>query len=337
MLLWNSTNFPKSVELIKTQAFSDCMKLRSVVSTAQHIVFEGVTFYCCFALTDVFIYADNPPSFELDKGSGFTLHFRTDVTAAENPYYDIQIVYDLTPNSVHLGDKSQGFMNQEEEEGVTITYSRKFTNTQWQPFFLPFDMPYNVWSPDCEVAALVNFDREQDENGEATSEGEVMNFRILGPNSTALAHTPYLIRAKEECTKVFTVENAILYPADNRVFTVEIDMAQYTLKGAYEPVQGLMSMGVFVMGSGKFHRVATDDATLGSYRWYMEIVPKNDIPVQGLRFAVYEDNEITSTGTLRLQPETPTQVFSLDGRRVTTPIENLPKGIYLINGQKVLK
>ena len=88
----------------------------------------------------------------------------------------------------------------------------------------------------------------------------------------------------------------------------------------------------------------TKDTNLGSYRWYMTV---RDRMANGAELENYAhpiqiliEGEDDTTGIIALQDKTSApqndKVYTLDGRQVNNT-DNLPSGIYIINGKKVFK
>ena len=58
------------------------------------------------------------------------------------------------------------FNNDTETLCEEITYTRNFSNTKWQALYVPFEMSYNDWSADFEVARLNDVHQwDDDEDG----------------------------------------------------------------------------------------------------------------------------------------------------------------------------
>ena len=48
------------------------------------------------------------------------------------------------------------------------------------------------------------------------------------------------------------------------------------------------------------------------------------------------DDEPTDIGTMTIAVEEPDEVYDLSGRRISTDVESLKSGIYVVNGKKMV-
>lgn len=149
---------PNSVTSIGNYAFYNCDGLTSVIIPNSVTSIGYSAFEQCYKLTSVTNYATTPQ--EIDSrtfyvmGNNYVLHVLPECKSAyESAAYwkkfnvvgDIYI-YTLTDGEV--------FTNPEEKECISITYNRNFKDTNWTPLFIPFEISYNDWKDDFDVARL---------------------------------------------------------------------------------------------------------------------------------------------------------------------------------------
>ncbi|MCR5435333.1 MAG: hypothetical protein K6F20_13195 [Bacteroidaceae bacterium] len=92
----------------------------------------------------------------------------------------------------------------------------------------------------------------------------------------------------------------------------------------------MMNGGYYALGGGSL-RQSDGSGPLSSYRWYLEITGRDGKTHNVKSIRIVEDGETTGMTELETQPQEQ-QVYDLSGRQVST----LKKGMYIINGKKVL-
>ena len=244
----------------------------------------------------------------------------------------------------------EAYTNATEKETEGIVYTREFNNTQWQSWYVPFDMDYNDIS-DEYTAACLNDIHEYDDDEDGILDRWTMEVLILRPGETMYANLPYVIRAKEVGEKQFVVENTMLYPADEQSMDCSSMRMHYTFTGTYSPIEAqvLRDNGWLAMGNGRLV-TPTTTSTLKANRWYLESTPRKgygstyQAPKRIELVVVDENGEVTGVEELPLTEDEnavwPADVYDLNGRLVKAQaknLEDLPKGVYVVNGQKWVK
>ena len=225
-----------------------------------------------------------------------------------------------------------------------ITYTREFNNTQWQAWYVPFDIDYDAISDDFTAASL-NAVHQYDDDEDGVFERWTLEILKLKSGEVLRANMPYMIRAKETGEHNFVVENAILYPAEENSLDCSSVRVNYTFKGNYSLMDGqvLRDNGWFAPGGGSLV-TPTVGSNLKAYRWLLMpearsgygtfYAPKRINIVIG-----DEEGEVTGIEDVTLE-EWPADVYDLNGRMVKAQAENLdelPKGVYIVNGKKFVK
>lgn len=218
---------------------------------------------------------------------------------------------------------------------TTLTYTRTFNNTGWQAFYVPFQMSYEDWCDDFEVAKVNNFHQfDTDDDGEFDD----LRMEIIKVKSGTLKQNhPYLIKAKATGDKSITLSNATLYAAEENSFVCNSMETTYTFTGTYDGISGadMYNEKYYSMGGGSLILAEDATANLKPYRWYLKMEGRDGqvIPTPSSVSVMVWDEETNSIETFSFD-NAPTTCYSIDGRMVTTA---KAKGLYITNGKKVLR
>ena len=247
---------------------------------------------------------------------------------------EIEAIFD-TQSEVLLQDEQTSFELESNISCDKITYTRNFTNTTWQPLYVPFEIPVTEeFLKDFEIA-YINDARQYDHNDDGKKDETIIEaFKIK--TGTLEANYPYLIRAKEIGEKTITVTDATLYKAEENYIDCSSVYDTYTFTGTYERMSSDDLSGCYSLSGGLWSPVA-EGGVLGAFRMYLRIESRksNAAPAQAIRMRVIGDGETTDIGELESidNEEQPTIIYDLQGRRVKNT-KSL-KGIYVVNGRKV--
>ena len=202
-----------------------------------------------------------------------------------------------------------------------LTYTRTFNNTKWQALYIPFSMSYDNWKDDFDVAEINNF-HEYDDDEDGLVDRTTLEVLYKKSGSTQ-PNMPYLIRAKQVGTKTFSLENTLLYPAEENSIDCSSVKTKYTFTGTYTGVGGeeMYDIGYYALAGGVLSQPSSSNVALGSFRWYLKPESRwgNDIATSRLisvRVIGEEDSEI-------------------NGITDYTHIDNSPKGYYNLKGIKI--
>ena len=143
---------------------------------------------------------------------------------------------DIVDKYVSLTD-GEDYTNATEQETERITYTRNFNNTQWQAWYVPFDIDYDAISDDFTAASL-NAVHQYDDDEDGVFERWTLEILKLKSGEILRANMPYMIRSKKTGEHNFVVENAILYPAEENSLDCSSVRVHYTFKGNYSLMDG---------------------------------------------------------------------------------------------------
>ena len=276
-----------------------------------------------------------------------SLPYRATTIIANLEYGEMwQFNVTVNPKEVILTD-GNAYKNTEDHVVDKISYTRSFSEKvigKWQCFYVPFDIEItDELLQDFDFAKLYMVSY-QDKNGNGeidTDEKLMMIVNKLSVGKTLHANMPYYVRAKSACTKTFEATNAVLKAATNGTVTCSTTEQEYSLVGVYETtnVKGRYTMNV----NGQYDYYSID-ANMKPYRWYMEVANRTESGADLENYAhsieILVDGEDDTTGIVALEDKDSDpkndKIYTLDGRQVTNT-NNLPSGIYIVNGKKIFK
>ena len=90
-----------------------------------------------------------------------------------------------------------------------------------------------------------------------------------------------------------------------------------------------------------FYRVTSKPVTINPYRCYFYIEDAGGASVEGAKFMLMDDfgDVITSVEGIDADSfiQTTGRIYNLNGQMMGTDLQSLPRGIYIVNGKKVMK
>ena len=227
-----------------------------------------------------------------------------------------------------------------EVAGVTTTLTKDFKNTGWNAFFVPFDFTLTQeMLNDFDFATLY---------ATVLSNGvPVVSFEKANANDKITAYFPCLIKAKATGVQSFEVGSVNYKPSTGGVSKDCSSLKEtYTFYPVMENTYIAAKNGYY-LNSEKNSFVYNKNATgyIPPFTYYMTIQNRDDnsyiLPTDGkasvVEFRVIGADETTGItdveGTAALDAG---KVYNLQGVVVGDSVENLPKGIYIRNGRKVV-
>ena len=217
-----------------------------------------------------------------------------------------------------------------------LTYKRTFADTEWQPLYVPFSISQEEWEKDFEVAAI-NMFHQYDEDDNGSFDVTTMEIIRLTGGSTIPNH-PYLIRARQQGDKSIVVNNAVLYPAAEDIFTCSSMNTVYSIRGNYSQVSGeaMQEAGCYRLDGGVLSLATDRETPLSPMRWYLSLEPRGSQVInkpQRIRIVVMGiDEDITSILSVG-QSDDSSRLYDVGGRAVSDPSR---KGVYIRGDRKVL-
>ena len=248
------------------------------------------------------------------------------------------------PKLLYLTDNAS-YTQDSQVEGAEVSYTRNFTNTNWQALYLPFSLNYEDWKDDFEIA-YINAISQEDNNDDGKIDKTVLEFVKMTGGSTA-PNTPYLIRAKKTGEKTISVENTTVYPAEKNSIDCSTTTATFTFTGTYNDISSYLSLMVntfYVIDGDKLSR-ATISKHPKAFQWYMTIKSRNDDyaeydsnTAKEITISVLDDEEATGIRQMQMTndelPVYNSSVYDMNGRKINE--NSLKPGMYIKNGRKII-
>lgn len=342
-----SIQIPNSVTSISFNAFAGCKNLTSVILGSGIQSIGDHTFADCPNLENVYCNAANPPLVESNAFENSYIEYVNLYVPAESvgkyrntypwsSFGNISALTPVNPENIDLVD-GENYINTIEKPCSTLTYTRNFTNTDWNALYVPFSMQYDDWSDDFEVARL-NDVHQFDDNEDGEIDRTVLEVVKMKEGSMTEPNTPYMIKAKEAGEKTITLTDATLYATDEKSFDVTSWYTKFTFTGTYSTVTDMATRGHYALANGGLKQASSDAATLGAFRWYLDITDRNGnpIPLAGKKvFLSFDDGETTELKFVEANDDSNyAPVYSISGVNVGNDKASLPKGLYISNGKK---
>ena len=243
-----------------------------------------------------------------------------------------------------IRDSESSFILDEELECDTVTYIRTFDDTEWQALYVPFEIPYDSVGADFEVAYINDVRQYDTDNDGAKDETVIEAFKMTG--GTLEANYPYLIRAKEAGEKSIIVPEAMLYTTEENSIDCSSVYEKFTFTGTYSSLSSAElpeGEGYYTLVNGEWQSV-TENVMLGAFRFYLKVDSRSGstaAQAQSIRM-LFVDEEGNEEGSTRIDDSEFTIqnsqiIYDLSGRKIVVDdLRELQKGVYIINGRKVV-
>lgn len=225
------------------------------------------------------------------------------------------ICYIINDADYKAADKT--FALTENKNNVDIVYNRTFGHTSWQVLYVPFAIPVENMEG-FEVYSI----------SDVTDSGVVIEQVVEDDLS---ANTPYIIKATEAGDKTIKVTGATL----SVPVAYEETIGNFTINGTYSSM-AIDAESQYVLTNGLWCQLTEKAVTdgnniLGAFRVYLTANGENT-PSE-VRFVI-NNSDATAIDELKAENgNVKAEVYDLSGRRV----EKAVKGIYVVNGVKVIK
>ena len=219
-----------------------------------------------------------------------------------------------------------------------VQVKRTINANEWSTICLPFAMDESqvkaAFGEDSEVKLAEFIGCVRDDN-----KGSLLLKFTCIPSAIEANH-PYLIKLNKDVTheKGFIVENVSIAPENEP--TVEISGEDAWFVGIYAPqLLGTSRQPVLFISGNEFWS-SKGTATSKAFRGYFEIDGLKDyLSVEtGAKIGFNVDDEVTAIEGINTNQRVVEGVYDLQGRKVMVKdgdINNLQRGLYIINGKKV--
>ena len=218
-----------------------------------------------------------------------------------------------------------------------LTYSRVFKNDNWQCLYVPFDMSYNDWKDNFEVAIINNIHQYDDEDDGIIDRTEIeILYQKVG--KTIKAHTPCMIRAKKADSnnaQKIIVNNATLKKAESKTLDCSSVTTKFVFHGIYSKLSGsvMVENGYYSMSKGKFAKATDPNGNLNGLRWYLEAIDRttgeSSLAKTGeISIVAIDEDEVTGIANIENGSDNKiVSIFDANGRKMN----GFQKGLNIVN------
>ena len=244
--------------------------------------------------------------------------------------YPWTVVNEVEYNTIDLVD-GEPYPYPEGHNCLAVNYKRTFSSSQagkYQPWFVPVD--YKVTAEDMNnfIFYKINMIASAAEAGEVEDESLVYIYIKKVEEGTILkANRPYVVKPNTAMNAhIFRAENITKVYAEDYTSRLHVETTpyQYDFYGNYraktfETQNQVMYMGGGMIGWNK------DNATLGSYRWYIELTPNgaND-DYANFAFAFVEEDDETNQISQTVSADNEIDgIYTIGGTKVEKPVQGV--------------
>ena len=332
-----SITIPNSVTSIEKYAFFGCSGLNSVTIPSSVTSIGQYAFFNCKGLTSITFERSTPPTFGEDVFKYVDKSIPVYVPSSSVDEYKKALggyfeETSIQPITIYLTD-DEAYTQKSQVDDVEVSYTRNFTNTNWQALYLPFSLKYEDWKDDFEVA-YINGVRQEDTNDDGTIDNTILEFVKMNGGSTA-PNTPYIIRAKSTGEKTLSAQNATVYPAERNTVDCSTTAAKFTFTGTIFTASFSFMRPYYTMSDNKLEKL--NGSSVPPYHWYMKIESRNSgyakyyNPAKEITISVLDDEETTGISQMQVENRQ-SSVYDINGRKVNE--NSLKPGMYIKNGRK---
>ena len=210
-----------------------------------------------------------------------------------------------------------------------VAYTRIFDATDWEAWYMPFDVPYSSLQEDLDVAYINNIHQYDDDNDGVIDRTEIEAIKMT--DGVLKANFPYVVRAKESGLFVWEWENVTIDPQINS-YSCSSMYNTYTFFGSYNYIEPGELQGAYMLGADGY-MVSSESMQLGAFRFYLSIESKGVTgPSMSANIRLRVRGDEAATGIETVECVESNVIYDLSGRVVTEITE---PGIYIVNGKKV--
>lgn len=208
----------------------------------------------------------------------------------------------------------------------SVVYNRSALNSSWSSAVLPFAFNTNNLSNDIQVYTYTDI----------VADGESGYLKVKQAEGELAANQPLLFKSQNPEVQIEATDALIgITPSDP---STPVANSGYTVKGSYKTVESL-PVGSLILSQDKFWMVDSENTGIRSFRTYISPATTGN-QIKTLNIVTEGTTQIEDA--LHTPAVEKADIYKLDGvcikkqANVTESLEELPAGIYIINGQKVI-
>ena len=283
-----------------------------------------------------------------------TINIPDDYPEGDYPlYFSNAVTKDADPDGVKVEigtvecvltiDKNAGFVDlfetaevaPEDAEGADVRVYRTFTDGEWSTICLPFAMTEeqvkSAFGEGTEIGDFTQWEAIENEKGDIS----VINVSF-DPVTDIKANHPYIIKTTA-ATCPFVVEGVNIEveeePAVEVKHSTRIKSYMY---GTYVANTVVPELALF-LANNKFW-YSTGNTKMKAFRAYFEIFDVlSSVENAGAKISFIFDGTPTSIQGVSTLKESNDEIYSVSGMNVGKDASRLQRGVYIMNGKKVVK
>lgn len=255
-------------------------------------------------------------------GNAHAVKFSNDDSGIEIKTATIKLVATALPlNETTTAEDAKTLLGANMNKTVDVTINRTLVANKWNTLCLPFDVTAEQIKNILKAEGMVREYKDQT--------ADCINFQAA---ETMTAGVPYLIKPTEE-VKGLTFEGVKITATEGVAKGAEAGSTDENLSicgvlGA----KALSTDGseLFLNAAGKFVAPAAATNTMKGFRAYF-------MSMLGAGAKINIDGETTGINNIETEATVNDKVYNLNGQYVGNSLNGLKKGIYVVNGKKVIK
>lgn len=246
--------------------------------------------------------------------------------ACLTPEHEKRVIYIDLYN--FLSDEDEYIYNPE----IGIDYiKRSFQKDKWCTLCLPFEI--NSKHRNSEVfnkATIAVYSSHTEDN---------INFRKVDLSQESIeAGTPFLIKPFYDRERINTYPQVTMFTFEDVSGQTRINAGNYNFVGTLAPIQP--HYGTLYLSANNTLRPLAEGGTIKAYRAYFEPVGASPAQAKAMRFTVDGEDQGSVTGIdgLIIAPKPVNEnVYNMSGQYVGNSLDEMPQGVYIVNGKKIVK
>ncbi len=215
-------------------------------------------------------------------------------------------------------DDSQDYKSQSQSI-CNAKVMRSFVSGRMGTVCLPFDL--------TEAQIAEGFGENAEVYDYTSINGSTLNFSKV---TTMTAGKPYLVKTAVDKDYLFFTDVSISSDAQPQPSTID---DSYVFTGTFSPYSMATDQSeLFLSASGLLKYPSSSDNNANRIRGYRcYFVVKNSSNAK-----ISFDGEMTDIDNVDIDSDEPLKVYNLNGMYVGDSVNNLPKGVYVANGKKII-
>jgi hypothetical protein len=248
-----------------------------------------------------------------EKGEDELTDVSFDITVAEPLGYDVVLEETSTTEP-------------EDATGVDVKVVRSLVGGNWNTICLPFAMTNaqlkDAFGNDVLLAEFAGSEYDD------TNDNLKVKFSVV---DALTANTPYIIKVSENISD-FIVKNV-----DIAADKVQKKVSKDKMIGTYVAGTEIDDEDYLFLYDNKFY-YSDGTTTMKAFRAYFDLNEVLDNKAAARSRILFDVNENGTTGLNRIiDSSTNGRIYSVSGQYMGEKFEKLPKGVYVIDGKKVIK